>query len=271
MHLTSKQIDQVIEIAQEAGSAIMRVYADMQTQEAGKGTGQALASHKGDGSPLTKADLLAHQIIARRLAALTPDIPVVSEEDEASQRHRLPTGRFWLIDPLDGTKEFLAHNDEFTVNIALVQDGTAVFGVVLAPALGQTYWGSAGNGAFRAMNQHIASLQVSPPQERCPAPLRVVASKSHMNAETVAFIHRLGPHELIQAGSSLKFCRVAEGKADVYPRLGPTCEWDTAAAQAVVEAAGGCVLDLDGAPLRYGKPELLNPHFVAASAPSLRS
>lgn len=267
MQLTSNQIDRVIEIAQEAGSAIMGVYADMQAREAGKGTSQTLVSYKNDGSPLTKADLLAHQIIARGLAALSPDIPVVSEEDEASLRHRLPTGRFWLIDPLDGTKEFLARNDEFTVNIALVQDGTAIFGLVLAPALGQTYWGSAGSGAFRAMNQQVAPLLVTPPQERSPAPLRVVASKSHMNAETVAFIHHLGPHELIQAGSSLKFCRVAEGKADVYPRLGPTCEWDTAAAQAVVEAAGGCVLGLDGAPLRYGKPELLNPHFVAASAP----
>lgn len=267
MQLSPKQIDQVIEIAQEAGRAIMGVYADMQAQAAGKGTDQALVSHKDDGSPLTKADLLAHQIIARGLAALIPDIPLVSEEDEASLCHRLPTGQFWLIDPLDGTKEFLARNDEFTVNIALIQDGAAIFGVVLAPALGQTYWGSAGTGAFRAANQHVEAIRVMPAQERSPQAVRVVASKSHMNAETVAFIHRLGPHELIQAGSSLKFCRVAEGRADVYPRLGPTCEWDTAAAQAVLEAAGGCVLGLDGAALRYGKSQLLNPHFVAASAP----
>lgn len=260
--ISAPMVSQVLEIARQAGAAIMGVYAEMQA-----GTGAAQVSHKDDGSPLTKADLLAHQLIARGLAALTPQIPVVSEEDDASQRHRLPTGQFWLIDPLDGTKEFLARNDEFTVNIALVQDGVAIFGVVLAPALGQTYWGGLGTGAFRRVNQHAEAIQVAPAQERGTQALRVVASKSHMNAETVAFIGRLGPHTLVQAGSSLKFCRVAEGNADVYPRLGPTCEWDTAAAQAIVEAAGGCVLGLDGAPLRYGKPELLNPHFVAASAP----
>lgn len=263
--ISATMVSQVLEIARQAGAAIMGVYAEMQVGAAG--TGAAQVSHKDDGSPLTKADLLAHQVIARGLTALTPHIPVVSEEDDASQRHRLSTGQFWLIDPLDGTKEFLARNDEFTVNIALIQDGVAIFGVVLAPALAQTYWGGLGTGAFRAINQHVEAIQVAPPQERSAQALRVVASKSHMNAETVAFIGRLGPHALVQAGSSLKFCRVAEGNADVYPRLGPTCEWDTAAAQAVVEAAGGCVLGLDGAPLRYGKPELLNPHFVAASAP----
>lgn len=264
--ISATMVSQVLEIASQAGAAIMGVYAEMQAGAAG--TGAAQVSHKDDGSPLTKADLLAHQLIARGLAALTPHIPVVSEEDDASQRHRLPTGQFWLIDPLDGTKEFLARNDEFTVNIALVQDGVAIYGVVLAPALAQTYWGGLGIGAYRSVNQHIDPIQVAlADKQPRQQPLRVVASKSHMNAETVAFIERLGPHALVQAGSSLKFCRVAEGSADVYPRLGPTCEWDTAAAQAIVEAAGGCVLGLDGAPLRYGKPELLNPHFVAASAP----
>jgi 3'(2'), 5'-bisphosphate nucleotidase len=259
--MNPRLIEPLLTIAHEAGHAIMAVYAEMRSLDAEQA--KALVTHKGDGSPLTRADLLAHQAIERGLAALTPGTPVVSEEDDASQRHRLPSGEFWLIDPLDGTKEFVARNDEFTVNIALVRDGEPVFGLVLAPALGQAYWGGVGSGAFRAMGPQVQAIHVAPVAAR----LRVVASKSHMNAETADFIARLGSHELIQAGSSLKFCRVAEGRADIYPRLGPTCEWDTAAAQAVLEAAGGCVLALDGAPLRYGKANLLNPHFVAASAP----
>ena len=253
-------------LAKAAGDCIMDVYADMLAASPESTT--ALVSHKDDGSPLTRADLLAHQVIAQGLAALTPHIAVVSEEDSQSLVHRLPTGTFWLIDPLDGTKEFLARNGEFTVNIALIQNGATVFGVVLAPALGQSYWGGVGLGAFRSIGQRVETIQVTPPGKRMQQPLRVVASKSHMNAQTVEFINRLGPHQLIQAGSSLKFCRVAEGTADVYPRLGPTCEWDTAAAQAIVEAAGGSVCALDGSTLRYGKPELLNPHFVASSAPA---
>ena len=257
-------IAQVIALAKSAGERIMGVYADMLA--ASPESTAALVSHKDDGSPLTRADLLAHQVIAQGLAALTPQIAVVSEEDAQSLVHRLPTGTFWLIDPLDGTKEFLARNGEFTVNIALIQNGAAIFGVVLAPALGQYYWGGVELGAFRSVGQRVEPIKVSQAGERKSHPLRVVASKSHMNAQTVEFINRLGPHQLIQAGSSLKFCRVAEGAADVYPRLGPTCEWDTAAAQAIVEAAGGSVCALDGSTLHYGKADLLNPHFVAASA-----
>jgi 3'(2'), 5'-bisphosphate nucleotidase len=168
----------------------------------------------------------------------------------------------WLIDPLDGTKEFIAHNGEFTVNIALIDQGRSVLGVVYAPAIDALYWGGAGLGAFRRVGTSTAAIQVAShaTDELC----RVVASKSHLNAETQAFIDRLGPVSLVQAGSSLKFCRVAEGVADIYPRLAPTCEWDTAAAQAVLEGAGGVVLDLHGAPLRYGKPDVLNPSFIAA-------
>lgn len=221
--------------------------------------------HKADGSPLTQADLAAHQVIAQALARLTPGIPVVSEEDGASQVHRQHQGRFWLVDPLDGTKEFLARNGEFTVNIALIEDGHPVLGVVVAPALGLTYWGATGLGAFRQSSQETEAIRVTSEQKRSGRTLRVLASKSHMDPETQAFLNRLGPHELMHAGSSLKFCRIAEGSADLYPRLSPTCEWDTAAGQAVLEAAGGCVLKLDGTPVRYGKPDVLNPHFVAAS------
>lgn len=255
----SALLPQVVKIAKEAGLAIMAIYEHM-TDEA------AQVSYKADGSPLTQADLAAHRVISHGLAQLTPDIPVVSEEDSASEIHRKPTGHFWLVDPLDGTKEFLAHNGEFTVNIALIEDSVAVLGVVVAPALGLAYWGATGLGAFRQRPQGIEAIPVAFEQERSGHALRVLASKSHMSHETQVFLNRLGPHELMQAGSSLKFCRIAEGSADLYPRLSPTCEWDTAAGQAVLEAAGGSVLQPDGTPVRYGKPDVLNPHFIAASA-----
>lgn len=260
--ISAALLPHVLHIAREAGDAIMAVYT-------AENTPQPL--RKADGSPLTQADQAAHSVIAQGLAALTPDIPVVSEEDSASLAHRSPNGCFWLIDPLDGTKEFLARNDEFTVNIALVQDGVAVMGVVLAPALELDNWGSMGLGAFRTHKQEMQAIHVAPSPRQAARPWRVIASKSHMNDETHTYLQQLDSYELAQAGSSLKFCLIAEGRADIYPRLGPTCEWDTAAAQAVLEAAGGCVLQLDGSPLRYGKPEVLNPHFVAASTSSIHS
>ncbi|HNW01816.1 MAG TPA: 3'(2'),5'-bisphosphate nucleotidase CysQ [Burkholderiaceae bacterium] len=264
IEITSDLVAQVRDIAHEAGVAILHVYTEMRSSDAG--VAGVLVAHKADDSPLTRADLVAHTLIGQRLAVLTPDIQVVSEEEEQSLKHLRPLGDFWLVDPLDGTKEFLAQNGEFTVNIALVRDGEAVFGVVVAPALGQTYWGAKGLGAFRETVGRIEPIRVAepPPANR---PVRVLASKSHMNAHTTEFIRQLGAHELVQAGSSLKFCRVAEGVADVYPRMGPTCEWDTAAAQAIVEAAGGYVSQLDGFPVRYGKQDVLNPNYVVSSVP----
>lgn len=260
LEITPLLISQVVHIAHDAGSAIMSVYQAMARSEG------VQTSHKSDGSPLTEADLQAHQIIATGLRVLTPETPLVSEEDASSLLHRTAAGEFWLIDPLDGTKEFLAQNDEFTVNIALIRDGKPVFGVVFAPALDLTFWGAQGQDAWRESAGHAEKISVS----TLPAVLRIVASKSHMNEETVTFIEALGQHELIQAGSSLKFCRIAEGSADVYPRLGPTCEWDTAAAQAILEAAGGYVYTLDDAPLQYGKVAVLNPYFIASCVlPSL--
>lgn len=264
IQITAALSVQLLDIAREAGAAILTIYQEMQRD--GQAASNVLVAYKSDDSPLTRADILAHEVIAQRLALLTPDTPVVSEEDAPSLRYRQAQGEFWLVDPLDGTKEFLAQNGEFTVNIALIRDGRAVLGVVLAPALGQTYWGGDGLGAFREMGGHVAPIHIADPVA-ADQPLRVLASKSHMNAQTAEFIGELGTHTVLQAGSSLKFCRIAEGAADVYPRLGPTCEWDTAAAQAVVEAAGGCVSTLDGAPLHYGKAEVLNPHFVASSMP----
>jgi len=252
----------ICQLAEDAGRAIMRIYEKSADVD-------ELVAHKTDDSPLTLADLVAHQVIADGLALLTPDIPVVSEEDSESLTHRKPQGCFWLIDPLDGTKEFLARNGEFTVNIALIADGEPVWGVVYAPAMSQLFWGGKALGSFRRTEASTTSITVSAPVESGQT-FRVMASKSHLNAETSAFIDKLGSAELIQAGSSLKFCRIAEGSADVYPRLAPTCEWDTAAAQAVVEGAGGQVYDTHGVRLHYGKPDLLNPSFIAASVSLIR-
>lgn len=265
--ITPSMAVQVLDIAREAGVAIMAIYHAMCRNA--DGAHGVLVALKSDDSPLTQADLIAHQLIAQKLTAWMPDIPVVSEEDAQSLQFRRPSGAFWLVDPLDGTKEFLARSGEFTVNIALIQDAKAVLGVVVAPALGLAYWGGCGLGAFRVQDGRAEPIQVAQPVAS-GQPLRIVASKSHMNEETMQFMDKLGPHVLVQAGSSLKFCRVAEGAADLYPRLGPTCEWDTAAAQAIVEAAGGHVTRLDGTPLDYGKPDVLNPYFVAASGCPIR-
>lgn len=244
-------LQQLLPIARVAGDAIMAVYF--------RGTPEVQLK-EGD-SPLTEADLAAHRVLASQLKSLLSECPVVSEEDAGSLVHRQSHGRFWLLDPLDGTKEFIARNGEFTVNIALIEDGRCVLGVVYAPAIDALYWGGAGLGAFRCTGGQTAAIKVA--ASNPGNVFRVVASKSHLNEATRSLIERLGEVSLVQAGSSLKFCRVAEGEADIYPRLAPTCEWDTAAAQAVMEGAGGVVVDLQGAPLRYGKPDVLNPSFIA--------
>lgn len=249
----------VCQLAKDAGEAIMRIYESESSVD-------PLLAHKSDASPLTMADLASHHCILHGLSQITPDIPMVSEEDADSQTVRKSASRFWLIDPLDGTREFLARNGEFTVNIALIEAGTPVWGVVYAPVLKHLYWGGREHGAFKMADGQVSSLQVSTAVE-LDQPSRIVASKSHLNPETKAFIEKLGSAELVQAGSSLKFCMIAEGSADVYPRLAPTCEWDTAAAQAVVEGAGGYVYDTTGARLVYGKVDVLNPSFIAASVP----
>lgn len=249
-------------LIKEAGLAIMAIYKPYKTGD----TLDVGAITKADASPLTAADLAAHQVIQAGLCSLTPNIPVVSEEDDGASLDRSRLKTFWLVDPLDGTKEFLARNDEFTVNIALIENGSPVLGVVYAAALDQLYWGGKGIGAYRDVTGRPEPLRVASPVPP-GGNFRVVASKSHLNDQTEAFIQQLGEVTLVQAGSSLKLCRVAEGLADVYPRLAPTCEWDTAAAQAVVEGAGGYVVDTTGNPLVYGKPDVLNPSFIVTSAP----
>jgi 3'(2'), 5'-bisphosphate nucleotidase len=240
-------------VAREAGSEILRIYGSATVQ----------VELKDDQSPLTAADRAAHEVIVRGLRALTPGVPVWSEESaEIPYAERAGWPRFWLVDPLDGTREFIKRNGEFTVNIALVEQHSPVLGVVHVPALGRDYFGADQLGAFRADAGGAARrIQVRRPAARPP---RIAGSRSHGGDSLQAFLAAVGPHELVSMGSSLKFCLVAEGAADVYPRLGPTAEWDTAAAQAVVEAAGGAVVDLAGAPLRYNRhARVLNPHFVA--------
>jgi len=247
----------VLEAVAAAGTAILEVYAAGHEVE-----------FKADESPITRADRAAHEILATRLAAITSAIPVLSEEAEASHAFgvRGAWREFWLVDPLDGTREFISHNGEFTVNVALVRDHRPVLGVVAAPALGLTYYAAEGVGAFRRQD----GAEAEPIHVRAAAdPLVVVGSRSHRGDSLDGLLARLGTHELRPMGSALKFCLVAEGSADFYPRLGPTSEWDTAAAQAVLEMAGGAVTTLDGQPLRYNQREtLLNPHFIAFGDPS---
>jgi len=225
--------------------------------------GGACATPKADGSPLTEADLAAHGAILAGLAAACPEFPVISEED-AGCAEAPPGGAFILVDPLDGTREFLSGNGEFTVNIALIEAGAPVAGVVLAPALGRLWWGAVGEGAgLRATDGTARPIAA----RRAPAEgLVAVASRSHRDAETEAFLAGQHVAGLRSVGSSLKFCLVAEGEADLYPRFGPTMEWDTAAGQAVLAAAGGRVVTPAGAPFRYGKPGLRNGPFVAWGA-----
>lgn len=256
-------LETMVDIARAAGDAIMGVYGAQCAPHA------CDAYRKQDGSPVTEADMLAHDLITSQLRALKGNLVVVSEEDPSSHPHRTSSGSFWLVDPLDGTKEFLSRTGEFTVNIALIEQGSAVAGVVVAPAAGLTYWGAPGVGAWRDAGAGPIPLAVDPGGARTQ--LRVIASRSHLDDDTRAYLRTLGAHTLVQAGSSLKFCRIAEGSADLYPRFGPTCEWDVAAAHAVLEAAGGQVTCLDGLPLRYGKSSVVNPPFIATSRMGLRS
>ena len=245
-------------LARRAGEAILTVRQACLAQQ---------HELKLDGSPVTQADLAAHQVIAQGLAALTPKIPVVSEEGHVAL-DQPGHSTFWLVDPLDGTREFVAGSDEFTVNIALIEHETPVFGVVYVPMTTELFWGGPKIGAWVERDAAQEPLQVAlPALPNVTRPLRVLASKRHLNAETQAFLAKLGPIDVVNAGSSLKFCRIAQAQADLYPRLGPTCEWDTAAAQAVLEGAGGYVYDLSGVPLKYGKPDPLNPFFIASSQP----
>ncbi len=255
--ITADLQEAVIAIAREAAAAILDVYENAFDVE-----------HKADASPLTAADLAAHRIIVDGLERLTPDWPILSEEAAdipwETRRHWL---RYWLVDPLDGTREFVKRNGEFTVNIALIDHGIPVFGVVLAPVGGGLWHATRGQEAYRRDGETNVLLRTRAP---ATGTLRVAASRSHRDARTDALLARIGDAETVGLGSSLKFCRIAEGALDVYPRFGPTSEWDTAAAQCVLEAAGGVVTAPDGRPFRYNqRPTLLNGDFIALGDPAL--
>lgn len=246
----------LVQLSRRAGDAIMDIYQrefDVVT--------------KADNSPLTQADLASHEVITRSLAKLTPDIPVLSEESGSIEAaERLSWSRYWLIDPLDGTKEFINRNGEFTVNIALIDAHRPVLGIVHVPVRQKTYFGVVGEGAWLQDGSESARrIQTRQPAASIPV---VVGSRSHANPALEACLAPIGAHDMVSMGSSLKFCLLAEGAADLYPRLGPTSEWDTAAAQAVVEAAGGQVVTLDGEPLAYNtKEDILNPWFIVMGDP----
>lgn len=250
--------DAVIALAHEAAADIIAVYESAFDVE-----------HKDDRSPLTAADLASHRRIVAGLQVLTPDIPVLSEESKAIDiAQRRSWSRFWLVDPLDGTREFIKRNGEFTVNIALIEDGVATFGVIQQPVTGGLWHGALGQGAFRRHCDVDAAIHVRKPAR---APLRIAASRSHRDGRTQALLDALAGSEAIACGSSLKFCRIAEGELDLYPRFGPTGEWDTAAGQAILEAAGGAVLDPRGRPFRYNqRGTLLNGDFIAFGDVALR-
>nr|WP_298415608.1 3'(2'),5'-bisphosphate nucleotidase CysQ [uncultured Halomonas sp.] len=252
--LDEQQRQRLLEGVDEIGRQVMVVYRrdfDVET--------------KADNSPLTEADLLANRLLTTLLQEVLPDTPVLSEESKQAgydvRRHWV---RYWLIDPIDGTKEFVKCSDEFTINVALIENGVPVFGIVQAPALEQTWWGQTGIGAFKRTNGESHPIKTRALPDPGQAPWKVVGSRSHGASAFEAFCHELPNHERVSMGSSLKLCLVAEGAADLYPRLAPTCEWDTAAAHAVVLAAGGDVLDVSTLnPLRYNQKESLNnPFFI---------
>jgi 3'(2'), 5'-bisphosphate nucleotidase len=249
--------EQLLPIVDRAGAAIMKIY-----------DGGFTVQHKEDDSPLTMADLESQHVILEGLKGITPDIPILSEESAAAPWSERQTWReLWVVDPLDGTREFVKRNGEFTVNIALVVENEPVLGVVSAPAQGLVYWGAKGVGAFTEHRGAARTLIHATPPQR---PLRVVGSRSHASKETAAYLEKVAEHVMTGVGSSLKFCLLAEGKAELYPRFGPTSEWDTAAGQAVLEAAGGQVTRVDGHPMRYNcRESILNGDFIAFTDPSV--
>ncbi|MDH3281984.1 MAG: 3'(2'),5'-bisphosphate nucleotidase CysQ [Gammaproteobacteria bacterium] len=254
-HELSELVPGVIDLAQRAGAAILEVYEggfDVET--------------KADGSPLTMADERSHKLIVRGLQALTSDIPILSEESASiDYAERVAWDRFWLVDPLDGTREFVKRNGEFTVNIALIEERAPILGVVYTPVQRRCHYGYRGGGAFRIDGDGAAErIQV---RDYAGGRATVVASRSHARGSVQQFLERLhaaeGGYELANLGSALKICLIAEGGGDIYPRLGPTSEWDTAAGQCVLECAGGKLVNCDGSPFLYNKRSILNPWFLA--------
>ena len=249
MEINSKlrQLDYFMEIQdclQESSSKIIEIYNEFDQS----------ITYKPDNSPLTKADIVSHELIEKCLSSIS-SYPIISEE---SDNFYTKESKYWLVDPLDGTKEFISKNGEFTINIALIENRYPILGYVYSPIKKTLYVGGLNKGAFKVIDSNIEELFVSSSQD----PIRIVASRNHLNEETKKYISQFKSYTLFQAGSSIKLCMIAEGLADIYPRLAPTSEWDTAAAQAIVEGAGGSVRDLNNEILAYQKNDILNPYFI---------
>lgn len=246
----------IINIAEQAGQAILDIY--QQDSDAFNITGKA------DDSPLTAADLASHQLIVNALQQLTPELPILSEEAaDISWDVRQQWQRYWLVDPLDGTKEFIKRNGEFTVNIALIEQGEPVMGVIHAPVLNKTYYAAKGEGAFVKTAAGVATAKVSKPADV----IRVVGSRSHPSPELAGYLAQFPEHDMVPVGSSLKFCLVAEGSADVYPRFGPTMQWDTGAGHIIALEAGARVSFEGIASKVYQRENLRNPGFIVSALP----
>ena len=267
--LLDADLDYIIPLVDQAGAAIMNIYQDLNAFAKGQTT-------KADHSPLTQADLMANQILVKGLKRCWPTIPILSEEGADYFGIDEEPEYYWAVDPLDGTKEFMKRNNEFTVNVALIYLGSPIFGIVFAPALDSMYLGYRDQDSISLKYRSTAKKrshsqwhQIAVSRENpsnLKRPVRIVASRLHPSLELENWLQLHSNHELLEVGSSLKFCYVAEGKADLYPRLGPTCIWDTAAGHAVVLAAGGYIKNIDNQDLKYLKPSVsMNPFFMASS------
>lgn len=250
-------------IAYKAGEEIIKIYTQYTQIE---------IEYKSDQSPLTIADQTSNEIICQGLKNLDVHFPIISEENkQISYEDRIGYDYYWLVDPLDGTKEFIKRNGEFTVNIALIHQQKAILGVVYAPYLKEMYWGIKNEGAYQEVNREVNRLQAATFTQK-DSNLKLVCSRSHLNSATQDFVDQFKQPELVPKGSSLKFLILAKGQAHIYPRLGPTMEWDTAAAQIILEEAGGEVIDENTkSPLRYNKESLLNPYFIAYGRADLKT
>ena len=254
--LDQEYIEKLIKISKNAGDAIMDIYES-----------EFDVNFKSDQSPLTKADILSNKIICQSLKKITPDVPILSEESSSiPYRERSKWNQYWLIDPLDGTKEFIKKNGEFTTNIALIYKNRPIFGMIHVPVSNEIFWGSKEMGSYHINGSSLSNKKKISVSQKTNDNLRIVSSRSHPSGDLKRLLDKLENFELVSIGSSLKFCLIAKGEANCYPRLGPTSEWDIAAGDAILSSAGGTVCDMRGNPILYNRNKsFLNPNFLASS------
>ncbi len=259
--INTENINKLIRTSIEAGNAIMDIYDT-----------NFVIEEKNDSSPLTEADLVSNKIITESLLKISPDIPILSEESSKIEfAQRSLWKEYWLVDPLDGTKEFIKKNGEFTTNIALIKNNAPILGIIHVPAKNETYYGSKETGAFFIKGNLDSKKEKIFVSQEMGARIKVVSSRSHPSNELKSLLDRLNNYETIGIGSSLKFCLIAKGEADIYPRLGPTSEWDTAAGEIIAKSAGAIIVDTKGEFLKYNlKESYLNPNFIVCSSDQVK-